>query len=90
MTKCPQGKTSVVFTVFYLIANLFLRIMAWSIDNISLHQCYSKTFTANSHFLLRMQKFSPVDVFPYMAYTILKLRITTELSYPAMYLVMCV
>ena len=65
MAKHPQGKT---FTVFHSTTNLFFQIMALLIGKISLLKCYSRSFTTNSHFPLKMQKFSPVDVFPYMVY----------------------
>ena len=65
MAKRPQGIT---FTVFHSTANLFLKMMALLIGNISLLKCYSGNFTINSHFLFKMQKFSPMDVFPYTVY----------------------
>ena len=50
------GKTSVGenFRGFHSTTNVFLRIMALSISNISLQKCYSKSFTANSYFPLKM------------------------------------
>ena len=65
MGKHPRGKTFAVFMVFHSTANLFPQIMALLINNINLQQCYSKSCTANSLFLLKIQKFSPVDVYPY-------------------------
>ena len=56
MWKCPREKT---FTVFHSTANLFPWIMALLISNISLQNCYSKSFTANSYFPLKTQKFPP-------------------------------
>ena len=45
--KTLRRKTFVVFTVFHLITNLFLWIMALSISNISVQKYYSKNFTVN-------------------------------------------
>ena len=50
---------------FHSITNLFPQLLALSISNISLQNCYSESFTANSYFLLKMQTFSPADVFPF-------------------------
>ena len=54
------------FHSFHSTTNLLPQIMALSISNISLQNCYSKSFTANSYFLLKKRKFSHTDVFPYM------------------------
>ena len=59
-----QGKPFAVFVAFHSTTNIFLRIMALSISNISLQKCYSKTFDAKSYFLLKMQ------VFPYGCFLI--------------------
>ena len=53
---------------FYSTANVFLQIMVLLISNISLQECYSESFIANSYFPLKTQKFSPTDVFPYTVY----------------------
>ena len=45
--------------------NLFPQLMALLISNISLQSCYCESFTANSYFLLKIQKYSPTDVFPF-------------------------
>ena len=55
------------FVEFHLITNIFPQLLALSIGNISLQNCYSESFTTNSYFLLKMQKFSPTDVFPFTA-----------------------
>ena len=57
-----------LFVVFHSTTNLFLQIMALSISNISLQNCYSKSFTVNSYFQLKPWKFSPIDVFPCTVY----------------------
>ena len=41
--------------------------MAFSISNISLRNCYSKSFTTNSYFPLTTQQFCSTDVFLYTA-----------------------
>ena len=64
MGKCPWGDFCAVFGVFYSTTNIFLRLIALSISNISLQKCYRESFTANSYFPLKTQKFYPVDVFP--------------------------
>ena len=66
--RCPRNKTFTVFMIFYSTTNLFPRIMAWSISNISLQNCYSESFTANSYFPLKTRKFSPADVFRHTVY----------------------
>ena len=66
--KMSVGETFMVFAVFYSTVNLFLQIMALSISNNSLQSCYSESFTANNYFPLKMQNFSPADVFLYMVY----------------------
>ena len=55
-----HGKTSMeaVFMPFHSIMNLFLQIMTFSISSIRLEQCYNESFTTNSHFPLKTQKFS--------------------------------
>ena len=65
--KYPQGIT---FGGFHSITNLFLRIMALSIGNISLQGCYSKCFTTNSHFPLKTHKVSPTYIFWIQYYSI--------------------
>ena len=50
------------FVVFHSIANLFLRIMAFSIGNTCLQKFYSERYTVNSHFPLKMQKFSETSL----------------------------
>ena len=45
--KLPQGKTSAFFTVF--TQSRIFSCESWPIDNISLHKCYSKSFTVNSY-----------------------------------------
>ena len=65
MGKCPWGKLS-QFSQFFTQPRIFsLQIMALLISNISLQNCYSESFTANSYFPLKTQKFFPTDVFPY-------------------------
>ena len=59
----------------YSTANLFPQIMALSISNLSLKNCYSEIFTVNSYFPLKMQKFSPADVFPYTIFKSLRIDI---------------
>ena len=68
--KRPWDKTFTVFMVFYSTTNLLSQIMAWSISNISLQNCYSETFTANSYFPLKTRKVSPMDVFRFTVYCI--------------------
>ena len=47
-----EGKTLEVFMVFHSIANVFPRIMALLIGNISLQACYTlKVFPANGNFI---------------------------------------
>ena len=50
--KCLRGKTFTVIAVFHLIANVFPRIMALLIGNVSLQACYRESFPANNHFPL--------------------------------------
>ena len=52
-----------------------------SICNISLQNWYSEIFTVNSYFPLKMQKFSSVDVFPYMVYEGVVKRFPIEIPY---------
>ena len=61
----PVGETFAGFVIFHLTVNLFLPIKALLIGIVSLQNCYSKHFAMNSYFPLKMQKFSPADVFPY-------------------------
>ena len=51
------------FYSFYRIGNLFLQVMALLTYNTKMLS--SKSFTANSHFPLKPQKFSPSEVLPY-------------------------
>ena len=60
-----RGENFAVFTILHSTMNLFLQIMALSISNISLQNCYSKSFTVNSYFPLKTRKFYPTDFFLY-------------------------
>ena len=62
--KNLQGKL-LQFVVFHSILNLFPRIMALSISNISLQKCYSESFTVNSSVPLKKRQFFAADVFSY-------------------------
>ena len=42
--KRSRGETFAVFVVFHSIVNVFLRIMALLIGNVSLQACYRKSF----------------------------------------------
>ena len=53
------------FCGFSLDHNFFLQIMALLISITGLQNYYSESFTVNSYFPLKMQKFFPRDAFPY-------------------------
>ena len=59
-----QNFQGINFHCFHSTANLFLQIMVLLIRIISLQICYHKRFTMNSHFPLKMLKFSPSKVLP--------------------------
>ena len=61
-TVCGKSPTGLIFhnfNGFHSIVNLFMWITALLIGNISLHCCYSKSYTMNNHFPLKTQKFPP-------------------------------
>ena len=74
MGKCQWEKTFVIFTVFHSTANLFPQIIALSIGNISLQQCYSKGVTVNS---LPTQN---TKVFPHGCFPVYGMSTTTVYS----------
>ena len=49
--KMFDGETFVVFVVFHSIVNVFPRIMALSIGNVSLQACYRRSFPVNGNFV---------------------------------------
>ena len=59
MEKRQCEKTFMFFAVFPLDHDSFPRIMALLISNIFLQNCYSKSFTMNSYFPLKMWSFFP-------------------------------
>ena len=51
MAKRSREKTFTVSAVFHSIANVFPRIMALSIGNVSLQACYRESFPSNGNFV---------------------------------------
>ena len=81
--KCRLFK---IFTVFYSTPNLFLWIVAWSINNVSLQKCHSESFTVNNYYPLKTCKFSAMGVFQYTVYC--QVLLVTLITHPwGLYLV---
>ena len=71
-TSVREGKLA-VFAVFYLTVNLFPQIIALSISNTSLHNCYSKSLPQMAIFHSKHKSF-PRGCFPvYGKYFVKKL-----------------